>query len=1133
MFPWQAECLCTAQGKVLGENINITGGNLVYSAPTSAGKTMVAELLVLKRVMETKRKAIIILPFVSVAREKMFYLQQMYQDAGVRVGGFMGSYSPAGGFSGVDVAVCTIEKGNSLINRLLEENRLAELGIIVVDELHLVGDSHRGYLLELLLTKIRYVMKKEEKNIKGKDREQLDVPDHNVQVVGMSATLPNLDLLAKWLNAELYHTDFRPVPLTECVKIGTSLYDSSLIKIRDVDLTLTFKNDEDHVIPLCLEMLKDGHSTLIFCPTKNWCEKLCETVARELYGLLRLTGMKQSDNQQKMENDQALEIARSLPLNRQALLDAVEQLRRTPVGLDSMLGKTIPYGVAFHHAGLTFDERDIVEGAFRQGILKVLVATSTLSSGVNLPARRVIVRSPTFHGKIVDFLTYKQMIGRAGRKGVDTEGESVLICKPNERAKAVTLVTSELPSVGSCLYHKEGEPLSRSLKRAILEIVVSGVASVPEDVAMYASCTMLAASLTKDTGQTDTLINACIEFLRENEFVSLQKVRESDGSEVERFCPTQLGSAVLASALSPDEGLTVFAELEKARQCFVLENELHIIYLVTPIYGMDLGGEMDWYQFYYQWEKLTIGQRRVAELVGVSEGFITKAIRGRIPTKTHAQMRTLAIHKRFWTALMLHDLVQEMPLNEVARKYNCNKGQLQSLQQSSATFAGMVTVFCRRLGWCNLELILGQFQNRLTFGIQRELCDLVRLTLLNGQRARVLNKRQDNESEWEANQRRESRCMWLTGRKGVTELEAAVAVIEEAKGLIQDELGGLGIQWKNSAADDKTKDESVLDADVSSNANRTRFGASQTQNKSTLSSRSILIGPVKRSGSASARKSGKRLSSGRKSKSPHTSSLVASPEEGRSKRGGTEDCLIVSPPNLRIKQQKSSKKEIPTNICVTLRKDQENNEVKNNASFIGKQRCDIQDSQILVPENSDEDRNAVRKDKAEGTNELLNSSKADVQVHTVVADVHVSIPQNVRKRGEEKVHASKCSTSGDLEQVADIHTLGSDNVQTSGHVHEQQTVCSGVHESADVHKDAQKSVDVHKEILQEPENCAHTEDIFGDSMDEAMDMTIENVGEIHTRSNVEENSAKSNCNQGMGRNCDKIDVNGEVKKHLC
>ncbi|KAK6171834.1 hypothetical protein SNE40_018259 [Patella caerulea] len=78
----------------------------------------------------------------------------------VRVSGFMGSFNASGGFSNVDVAVCTIEKGNSLINRLLIEDRIKELGVIVLDELHMISDISRGYLLELLLTKICYVARK-------------------------------------------------------------------------------------------------------------------------------------------------------------------------------------------------------------------------------------------------------------------------------------------------------------------------------------------------------------------------------------------------------------------------------------------------------------------------------------------------------------------------------------------------------------------------------------------------------------------------------------------------------------------------------------------------------------------------------------------------------------------------------------------------------------------------------------------------------------------------------------------------------------------------------------------------------------------------------------------------------------
>lgn len=63
------------------------------------------------------------------------------------------------------------------------------------------------------------------------------------------------------------------------------------------------------------------------------------------------------------------------------------------------------------------------------------------------------------------------------------------------------------------------------------------------------------------------------------------------------------------------------------------------------------------------------------------------------------------------------------------------------------------------------------------------------------------NKKQDTESEWEAEERRKTRCIFLTGRKGVTEYEAAVAIITEAKSIVQEELGGLGIQWKDGKSE--------------------------------------------------------------------------------------------------------------------------------------------------------------------------------------------------------------------------------------------------------------------------------------------------------------------------------------------
>ncbi|XP_064375835.1 DNA polymerase theta isoform X3 [Dromaius novaehollandiae] len=818
MFEWQAECL------MLGQVLE--GKNLVYSAPTSAGKTLVAELLILKRVLETRKKALLILPFVSVAKEKKRYLQALFQEVGVQVEGYMGSISPAGRFSALDVAVCTIEKANGLINRLIEENQMDSLGMVVVDELHMLGDSHRGYLLELLLTKVRYLTEK----VAKRQAKMISPGFSGIQIVGMSATLPNLGLLASWLDAELYCTDFRPVPLMEWVKIGSNIYDSSMNLVREFQPKLQPKGDDDHVVSLCYETVCDGHSVLLFCPSKNWCEKLADIIAREFYNL------QQTDTSAK---NSALS---PVFVDREGINDVLDQLKHSLSGLDSVLQRTLPWGVAFHHAGLTFEERDIIEGAFRQGLIRVLAATSTLSSGVNLPARRVIIRTPMFGGKLLDILTYKQMAGRAGRKGVDTVGESILVCKPSERSKGTALLQGSLKPVCSCLLRREGEGVASSMKRAILEIIVGGVASTPDDVQTYASCTLLASSLKdskwgneKDQDEVRTgAIEACVAWLLENEFV--QVLDSGNEVKVKVYHPTHLGSATLASSLSPTEAIGIFADLQRAMKSFVLENDLHIVYLVTPVY--EEWTTIDWYQFFCLWEKLPASMKRVAELVGIEEGFLARSVKGRIIAKTEKQHRQLAIHKRFFTSLALLDLISEIPLKDMTKKYGCSRGQLQSLQQSAATYAGMVTVFSNRLGWHNMEQLLSQFQSRLTFGVHRELCDLVRISLLNAQCARMLYnagfvrvadlakasagdvatalknsvpfksvRRAADEDEESAEERRTMCSIWMARMKGLSESEAASLIVEEARGLLQQDLALMGVQWNP---------ESFLESDTSS-----------------------------------------------------------------------------------------------------------------------------------------------------------------------------------------------------------------------------------------------------------------------------------------------------------------------------
>jgi DNA polymerase theta len=145
LYKWQEECIA----------LGLSSKNLLFSAPTSAGKSLVAEVLLVQSILNSGLKGIFVVPYVSIVVEKLQYLLATFgpkTPTNLRVGGMYSQVSVSK--DDLDLVICTIEKANGLINKLIEEDQLDILSCIVVDELHMLGTESRGYLLELMLTKL-------------------------------------------------------------------------------------------------------------------------------------------------------------------------------------------------------------------------------------------------------------------------------------------------------------------------------------------------------------------------------------------------------------------------------------------------------------------------------------------------------------------------------------------------------------------------------------------------------------------------------------------------------------------------------------------------------------------------------------------------------------------------------------------------------------------------------------------------------------------------------------------------------------------------------------------------------------------------------------------------------------------
>ncbi|NHI83213.1 MAG: DEAD/DEAH box helicase [Candidatus Thorarchaeota archaeon] len=395
----------------------LNGKNLVLAVPTSAGKTLVAEICMMKAILEGRGKALYLVPLRSLAREKYADFRK-YDSLGIRTAMSVGDYdSPGVRIREADIIVLTTERADSLVRHKVEW--LNETGVIVVDEIHLVNDPKRGPTLEMVLAKL----------LKA-------IP--NVQIVALSATISNAEDIAGWLAAELVISDWRPIPLAEGVFLDDQIsFSSGKRKI------IQRKRKEDSADIVC-DILDEGGQALVFVSNRKSTVAVARRLAPSVKPYLK------QDTQER-------------------LAAIAKRIARKPSAPEASknLGRLMMSGVAFHHAGLDNTERAFVEDSFKQNLLKVVVATPTLAAGINLPARRVLIRDyrrfEQGRGSLpIPILEYKQMAGRAGRPKYDQYGEAILIARSEQEQNFLTeryllsdpeMITSKLASPEAVRFH--------------------------------------------------------------------------------------------------------------------------------------------------------------------------------------------------------------------------------------------------------------------------------------------------------------------------------------------------------------------------------------------------------------------------------------------------------------------------------------------------------------------------------------------------------------------------------------------------------------------------------------------------------------------------------------------------------
>lgn len=387
--------------------------SLLITAPSSSGKTFVAELAAISSYYRGK-KTVYLVPMKSIAEEKYADFVRKYRDFGLQIAVSTHDRTEfdnailTGSF---DIAIVIFEK----MNILLTENSamMNSCGLVVVDELQLLNDKSRGSELEILLTKIKLIS---------------SAASQGLQFLGLSAVLANLNQFDTWVNASHCKSGTRPLELHEGVlsldgtlkirnhndgiEYSEGVPAVSSVKVPQVVFGTRAETSQmeesilQRLVLLCKYYLGLNKRILIFRKWRPLTRNTAQRLAREL-GL-----------------PQATEAIRSL--------SEVERTNSREALIQCLAG-----GVAFHNSDLSPEERLAIEADFRNpdGRVQIVCSTSTLAMGVNMPTSVVIISdtvkpnpdSERFHEIPITASEYKNMAGRAGRTRFREDGISILM----------------------------------------------------------------------------------------------------------------------------------------------------------------------------------------------------------------------------------------------------------------------------------------------------------------------------------------------------------------------------------------------------------------------------------------------------------------------------------------------------------------------------------------------------------------------------------------------------------------------------------------------------------------------------------------------------------------------------------